>query len=43
MVMNKEYKIINPNNWIRKNVYNWFITFPNPTYGFNSNIDITNF
>ncbi len=40
--INKEYKIIDLNNFKKISQYEWFKTFSNPCYGFNVKMDITN-
>lgn len=35
------YQIIDVKNWVRKNQYDWFSTFENPTYGFCVKIDVS--
>lgn len=39
--MNKNYEIIDKSKFKKINQYNWFRTFPDPTYGFNVKINVT--
>ena len=39
--MDKNYEIIDKSNFKKINQYNWFRTFPDPTYGFNVKINVT--
>lgn len=35
------YKLISLETWNRRNVYEWFSKFPNPCYGIDAKIDVT--